>query len=122
MKNIKSMNISPDHMGIMGNNLDKTKDYWHHKDWYNFKELEVFLKRQFSFAIIEGLEASFKGLAPKKAARTKVKKEEKNHLQQPKAKRNTGVKKRFDVSQQEGFEPFRLPKNKRTLPIDDSED
>ncbi|WP_191602809.1 DEAD/DEAH box helicase [Marinomonas algicola] len=93
------------------------------KDWHNFKALEVFLKRSFSFSVIESLAPSFKGLAAKKVSTVSSKKiQEKSHQIQPKSKKSTGTKKRFDVSQQEGFEPFRLPKNKRTLPIDDSED
>ncbi len=90
------------------------------KDWYNFKDLELFLKRTFTFSVVETLEATFKGLAAKKPVSvTKKKTPKSTHKSQEKSQKSSGSKRRFDVSQQEGFEPFRLPKNKRSLPLDD---
>ncbi|NTS78746.1 DEAD/DEAH box helicase [Catenovulum sp. SM1970] len=37
------------------------------RDWVSFKQVEAFLQQQISFDQVEGLEAKFKGLKPKKA-------------------------------------------------------
>ncbi|MFD2178092.1 DEAD/DEAH box helicase [Veronia pacifica] len=36
------------------------------KDWHNFKNVEAFLAQKIQFHVLDGLEAKFKGLAPKK--------------------------------------------------------
>ena len=93
------------------------------KDWHNFKALELFLKRTFSFDVVDGLEAKFKGLAPKKVAR----KSNKPQHQKVKAEAKTAVKRRgpnktkFHTNNQDGFEPFKLPKKGKGIAIDDNE-
>lgn len=93
------------------------------KDWYNFKDIENLLGRQFQFDSLEGLEASFKGLAPKKApAPKRHAKAVKKSTTESVKKKKTGVKKkRFHSNTQEGFEPFKLPSKKKGIPLDDSE-
>jgi len=94
------------------------------KDWYNFKALETFLTRQFDFEVISGLEAKFKGLAPKKnnaKSRQSIKKTEKEPTVTQKKQRQPD-KTKFHTNKQDGFEPFALPKKKsKGIPLDDSE-
>ncbi|MFT2109586.1 DEAD/DEAH box helicase [Marinomonas sp. 2405UD68-3] len=90
------------------------------KDWYNFKDLELFLQRQFVFAVVPSLESSFRGLAPKKVGTASKKQAPKEaHKATKKMQKSSGSKRRFNLSEQAGFEPFRIPKSKRRLPVDD---
>jgi superfamily II DNA/RNA helicase len=93
------------------------------KDWHNFKALETFLARSFSFDTIEGLEASFKGLAPKKVFKGKKKPQINKVQTETKApvKRRGPSKTKLHTNNQDGFEPFRIPKKGKGIAIDDNE-
>lgn len=97
------------------------------KDWHNFIAVEQLLEQKFEFIALEGLEASFKGLKPKKVAaiKTKTKKAIAKTTPEKKVKK-TARKKQFHVNNQDGFAAFTVPKTKdkikRTgIPLDESE-
>lgn len=43
------------------------------KDWLSFKNIEAFLQQSFTFSTVEGIDAKFTGLKPKKVSKTKNK-------------------------------------------------
>lgn len=94
------------------------------KDWHNFKALEAYLKRECPISSINGLEAKFKGLAPKVVRLKSSQVKDKGKLKAPVQRKKKGINtKVFDASKQEGFDAFRLPSKKAGIPIDnDSED
>lgn len=90
------------------------------KDWFNFKDVEAFLKRDFETSTVQGLEPSFTGIAQKRAPQKQahVKKKEKAKSAGDKKKPSARKKVVFHDNQQQGFEPFKLPK-KVLLPNDE---
>ena len=42
------------------------------KDWLSFKNIELFLQQNFTFDVVEGLKAKFKGIKPKKLKATQI--------------------------------------------------
>ncbi|MBM6551908.1 DEAD/DEAH box helicase [Marinomonas ostreistagni] len=87
------------------------------KDWFNFKDIEAYLKRSFNYETVAGLEPSFTGIAHKprsteqKAKRKAPKKQAKSGAQKKPTARKKVV---FHDNEQQGFEPFRLPKKPKT--------
>lgn len=82
------------------------------KDWFNFKEIEAYLKRTLPLDTVSGLEPTFNGIAPKRAQQKQKNKPEKDKKpkQTTKPKRSSGRKKVvFHENDQQGFEPFKLP-------------
>lgn len=87
------------------------------KDWLSFKNVEGFLQQQFSFEVVAGLKAKFKGLKPKKAKvenKAKSKKQTETLTKKPKAKKI--VKKSF-LAQDAGELPV-LKRKKAIAPQD----
>lgn len=87
------------------------------KDWFNFKEIEAYLKRSFTYETVTGLEPSFTGIAhkpsvdDKKAPKKAATKAPKHKPKKPATARKKVV---FHDHEQQGFEPFRLPKKSKT--------
>ncbi len=86
------------------------------KDWFNFKDIEQYLNRSFSFEEVSGLEPTFKGIAQKRAPQKKQSnKPVKKHKTAPKAKKPSARKKVvFHDNEQQGFEPFKLPTKRKS--------
>ncbi|CUB02241.1 Superfamily II DNA and RNA helicase [Marinomonas fungiae] len=82
------------------------------KDWFNFKEVEHYLKRTFSTSTVEGLEPTFTGITQKRAPQKKAKQKAPVKNKAPKAQQKPAARKKvvFHDNEQQGFEPFRLPK------------
>jgi superfamily II DNA/RNA helicase len=85
------------------------------KDWFNFKDVEEFLKRTFVLSKVEGLEATFTGIASKRAPQKQSKPKAKQKPKTNKVQKKPAARKKvvFQDQTQQGFEPFRLPKKNK---------
>lgn len=82
------------------------------KDWFNFKEVEEYLKRTLPTSTIEGLEPTFTGITQKRAPQKDAKPKASIKKKAPKTQKKPTARKKavFHENDQQGFEPFRLPK------------
>lgn len=89
------------------------------KDWQSYKNIERFLKRSLTFDTIVGLEAKFKGLAPKK---TKAKTNSKTKAKSTKLAKKKPVKTKVNKTYYDGIDGGFAPVKRKPKPMLDDED